>query len=239
MRLIGIAGWSGSGKTTLIEKLIPCLIARGLSVSTVKHAHHAFDVDQPGKDSYRHRKAGAHDVLVASAKRFALMREHRGEPEPELDALCAQLAPVDVVLVEGFKRTGIPKIEVHQQTTGKTLLQPDDPWIVAVAADVPLIGLTVPCLALDDIEGVADVVSGLLSGPALAERNAGGDAPDGPDLSVVEALTLLAREARPVCGPEPIAVPLAKAAHPRRRSQNRRGAAAGRLRRRRRLRLRA
>lgn len=210
MRLIGIAGWSGSGKTTLIERLIPCLARRGISVSTVKHAHHAFDVDKPGKDSFRHRQAGARDVLVASAARFALMREHRGNPEPELSDLRTLLAPVDVVLVEGFKRTAIPKLEIHRGETGKPLLQPDDPWIVAVAADAPPPGLTVPCLSLDDIEGIAGVIVGLLAAPAQApllhgrNHTAGG----GADLSVAEVLSLLARDARTVCGvePEPVAL---------------------------------
>lgn len=204
MRLIGIAGWSGSGKTTLIESLIPSLARRGLAVSTVKHAHHAFDVDKPGKDSYRHRQAGARDVLVASAARFALMREHRGNPEPELSALRTLLAPVDVVLVEGYKRTAIPKIEIHRAETGKPLLQPDDPWIVAVAADRPPPGLTVPCLSLDDIEGVAGVIVALLAGPAQPPLQRGRDpvANEGSDLSVADALSLIAREARKVCGPE-------------------------------------
>lgn len=210
MCLIGIAGWSGSGKTTLIERLIPCLARRGIAVSTVKHAHHAFDVDKPGKDSFRHRQAGARDVLVASAARFALMREHRGNPEPELSVLRTLLAPVDVVLVEGFKRTAIPKIEIHRGETGKPLLQHDDPWIVAVAADTTPPGLTVPCLSLDDVEGVADVILALLAAPAHPAPQRARDiaASDGPDLSVADVLSLLARETRPVCGPAPEAAVL-------------------------------
>lgn len=153
-RLIGFAGWSGSGKTTLVTRLIPALIASGRSVSTVKHAHHDFDIDQPGKDSHDHRIAGAHQVLVASARRFALMHEYRGEPELPLDALVAKLAPVDVVIVEGFKRDPIPKIEVHRPEVGKPLLQPDDPHIVAVASPAPLAGVPVPHLPIDDVAAI-------------------------------------------------------------------------------------
>ncbi|MCF4166228.1 molybdopterin-guanine dinucleotide biosynthesis protein B [Zavarzinia compransoris] len=153
-KLIGFAGWSGSGKTTLVTRLIPALIESGRRVSTVKHAHHDFDVDQPGKDSHDHRMAGAHEVLVASSRRFALMHEYRGEPELTLDALIAKLAPVDVVIVEGFKRDPIPKIEVHRPEVGKPLLQPDDPHIVAVASPAPLAGVPVPHLPLDDLDAV-------------------------------------------------------------------------------------
>lgn len=159
MRVFGLAGWSGSGKTTLVARLIPELARRGLSVSTVKHAHHAFDVDTPGKDSYEHRRAGATEVLVASANRFALMRELRGAPEPTLEDLLARLAPVDLVLVEGFKRHAHDKLEVHRPSLGKPLLAPDDPHIVAVASDVPLVGLKVPVLALDDVASIAEFVT--------------------------------------------------------------------------------
>jgi len=158
MRVFGLAGWSGSGKTTLVVKLIPELVRRGVSVSTIKHAHHAFDVDQPGKDSFEHRRAGASEVLVASANRFALMREHRGAPEPELEALLARLAPVDLVLVEGFKRDHHDKLEIHRPSLGKPLLANDDPHIVAVASDAPVAGLRVPLLALDDIAAIAGFV---------------------------------------------------------------------------------
>ncbi len=158
MRVFGLAGWSGSGKTTLVVKLIPELVRRGVKVSTIKHAHHAFDVDQPGKDSYEHRNAGASEVLVASANRFALMREHRGAPEPALEALLDRLAPVDLVLVEGFKRDRHDKLEVHRPSLGKPLLAHDDPHIVAVASDAPVAGLRVPLLALDDIAAIADFV---------------------------------------------------------------------------------
>ena len=138
MRIIGLAGWSGAGKTTLVAKLIPSILARGLKVSTVKHAHHAFDVDQPGKDSYAHRMAGATEVLVASARRFALMHELRGEDEPPLSALLAKLAPVDLVIIEGYKRDPHPKLEVFRADVGKPLIHPDDPHVVAIASDVPL-----------------------------------------------------------------------------------------------------
>ncbi len=157
-RMIGLAGWSGAGKTTLLRRLIPVLIARGLSVSTVKHAHHAFDVDQPGKDLWEHRQAGAREVLVASGVRFALMHELRGEPEPALQALLARLSPVDLVLVEGFKRDHHPKLEVHRAANGKQLMFPDDPAIVAIASDVVPPGLTIPHHHLDDIEGIAETV---------------------------------------------------------------------------------
>src|SRR6266704_1838306 len=138
MRVIGHAGWSGAGKTTLLAKVIPRLTARGLKVSTVKHAHHSFDVDQPGKDSHTHRLAGATEVLVSSANRFALVHELRGAPELPLAALIEKLAPVDLVVVEGFKREAHPKLEVYRAGLGKPLLHPDDPAIVAIAADAPL-----------------------------------------------------------------------------------------------------
>ena len=153
-RLLGFAGWSGSGKTTLVTRLIPALIESGRTVSTIKHAHHDFDVDQPGKDSHNHRVAGAREVLVASSRRFALMHEYRGAPELDLPALLAKLAPVDVVIVEGFKRDPIPKIEVYRPDVGKPLLQPDDPHIVAVASPAPLKGVPVPHLPLDDIPAI-------------------------------------------------------------------------------------
>ncbi|HLG88721.1 MAG TPA: molybdopterin-guanine dinucleotide biosynthesis protein B [Alphaproteobacteria bacterium] len=160
-RLVGIAGWSGSGKTTLLSKLIPVLIARGITVSTIKHAHHAFDVDQPGKDSYAHRRAGATEVLVSSSNRFALMHELRGAPEPTLSDLLARLAPVDLVIVEGFKRDPIPKIEIHRPEVGKPLLYPDDPAIVALASPTRLEGSTIPWLPLNEPEMIADFVLGL------------------------------------------------------------------------------
>jgi molybdopterin-guanine dinucleotide biosynthesis adapter protein len=157
MRIIGLAGWSGSGKTTLLARLIPHLVGRGLRVSTVKHAHHRFDIDQPGKDSHVHRQAGATEVLIGSAARWALMHELRDEAEPGLPALLSRLSPVDLVLVEGFKRGPHPKIEVHRAALGKELLHPGDPSIVAVAAD-PVIPAPVPCVALDDVAAVAALV---------------------------------------------------------------------------------
>jgi molybdopterin-guanine dinucleotide biosynthesis adapter protein len=158
MRVIGIAGWSGAGKTTLLAKLIPRLIARGVRVSTVKHAHHAFDVDQPGKDSHTHRMAGATEVLVSSANRWALVRELRGVAEPSLADLLAKLAPVDLVIVEGFKHGSHPKLEVYRAAVGKPLLHPDDPHIVALASDAPMADARVPVVALDDIDAVADLM---------------------------------------------------------------------------------
>lgn len=155
-KLIGFAGWSGSGKTTLVTRLIPALIATGRTVSTIKHAHHDFDVDQPGKDSHNHRVAGAAEVLVASSRRFALMHEHRGAAEWTLDQLLAKLSPVDVVIVEGFKRDPIPKVEVYRADVGKPLLQPDDPHIVAVASPHAPAGITVPWLNLDDLGAIVD-----------------------------------------------------------------------------------
>ena len=158
MRIIGLAGWSGSGKTTLLTKVIPCLVARGLKVSTLKHAHHGFDVDQPGKDSHSHRMAGATEVLVGSSVRFALVHELHGEPEPALGVLLRKLSPVDLVLVEGYKREPHPKLEVHRAAVGKPLLQPGDPAIVAIASDVPLPQVSVPVVDLDDVEQIADII---------------------------------------------------------------------------------
>ena len=137
-KVFGFAGWSGSGKTTLIERVISHLAASGVRVSLIKHAHHEFDVDQPGKDSYRHRAAGASEVLVSSANRWALMHELRGEPEFTLQQAIAQFNPCDLVLVEGFKRESIPKLEVWRAEVGKGLLFPGDPNIVALATDDPL-----------------------------------------------------------------------------------------------------
>jgi molybdopterin-guanine dinucleotide biosynthesis protein B len=156
MKVIGLAGWSGAGKTTLVARLIPALIARGVSVSTVKHAHHNFDVDQPGKDSFEHRQAGAAQVLVSSANRWALMTEHRGAAEPPLSELLARLNPVDLVVVEGFKRDPVPKIEIFRSANGKPFLYPDDALIRAVATDVPVPEGAPPSMHLDDIEAIAD-----------------------------------------------------------------------------------
>lgn len=158
MRLIGLAGWSGAGKTTLMTRLIPELGRRGLAISTVKHAHHAFDVDQPGKDSYQHRSAGARQVLVASAKRWALMTELREQPEPPLAELLRHLDPVDLVIVEGFKRDGHPKLEVHRAANGKPWLHPEDPAIVAIAADIAPPEDRLPRAHLDDVTAIADLM---------------------------------------------------------------------------------
>ncbi|HZB92413.1 MAG TPA: molybdopterin-guanine dinucleotide biosynthesis protein B [Stellaceae bacterium] len=158
MQVFGLAGWSGSGKTTLVARLLPELTRRGLSVSTMKHAHHSFDLDQPGKDSWRHREAGASEVLIASERRWALIHEHRGAPEPPLEALVRRMTPVDLLLVEGWKRGSHAKLEVHRPSLGKPLLAPDDPHIVAVASDGPVPGLAVPLFALDDVAGIAGFV---------------------------------------------------------------------------------
>jgi molybdopterin-guanine dinucleotide biosynthesis protein B len=158
MRIIGLAGWSGSGKTTLLTKIIPRLTARGLAVSTVKHAHHAFDLDQPGKDSHTHRLAGANEVLVGSASRWALVHELRGAAEPSLGELLGKLAPVDLVIVEGYKSEPHPKLEVHRAAIGKRLLHPEDPQIVAIASDQPLSGASVPVVDLNDVDGIVEIL---------------------------------------------------------------------------------
>ena len=157
MRVIGLAGWSGAGKTTLLRRLIPALTGTGLRVSTVKHAHHAFDIDQPGKDSWEHRQAGATEVLIGSANRWALMHELRGAAEPDLADLLSHLSPVDLVLVEGFKRGPHPKIEVHRHANGKPFLHPEDPSIVALASDVAA-PISLPRVDLDDVRSVATLV---------------------------------------------------------------------------------
>lgn len=158
MRIIGLAGWSGSGKTTLIAKLIPCLIARGVSVSTLKHAHHGFDLDQPGKDSFFHRAAGATEVVISSSKRWALLHELREEPEWDLGALVAKMSPVDLVVVEGFKRDAFPKLEIYREANGKPLIHPEDPHIVAIASDIALPKARVSVVDLDDVEAIADLL---------------------------------------------------------------------------------
>ncbi len=161
MRVIGLAGWSGSGKTTLLVKLLPALIARGRSVSTLKHAHHAFDVDQPGKDSYSHRLAGAHEVLISSANRWALMHELRGASEPALRELVPHLSPVDLVLVEGFKTETHAKLEVHRAAVGKPLLYPNDANVVAIASDLRPADARLPWADLNDIDAIAGLVDDL------------------------------------------------------------------------------
>jgi len=158
MRIIGLAGWSGSGKTTLITKLIPSLLTRGLRVSTLKHAHHGFDLDKPGKDSFVHRTAGATEVIISSAKRWAILHELREEPEWNMADLVAKMSPVDLVLVEGFKRDAFPKLEIHRAENGKPLLYPDDPHIVAVACDGLLPDAKIRVVDLNDIEAIADLL---------------------------------------------------------------------------------
>ena len=158
MKIFGLAGWSGSGKTTLMVGLLPALIRHGLSVSTMKHAHHEFDVDKPGKDSYEHRKAGATGVMISSSKRFALMHELRGAPEPSVEELVKQMAPVDLLLIEGFKEHAHDKLEVYRPSVGKPMLCLDDRRVVAAATDVPVANLPVPRLDLNDVEGIAQFV---------------------------------------------------------------------------------
>jgi molybdopterin-guanine dinucleotide biosynthesis protein B len=155
-KVLGLAGWSGSGKTTLLVALIPELTRRGFTVSTIKHAHHAFDVDAPGKDSWRHREAGAQEVLVSSEKRWALMRELRGAPEARLDELLARLSPADLVLVEGFKTERHDKLEVWRRSVGKPLLAAADPHVVAVASDGPVPESPAPVLDLGQPAAIAD-----------------------------------------------------------------------------------
>ncbi len=159
MNVFGVVGWKNSGKTGLMERLVAEFVARGLSVSTLKHAHHSFDVDKPGKDSDRHRVAGASQVLLSSANRWALMSELRGADEPPLEALLTKLDPVDLVLVEGYKRDGHPKIEAHRRETGQPLIARDDPTIRAVASNAAPDGLDIPVLDLDDTAGIADFIA--------------------------------------------------------------------------------
>ncbi len=157
MKTFGIAGWSGSGKTTLIEKLLPLLVARGLRVSLIKHAHHTFDVDHPGKDSYRHRQAGAAEVLVTSSRRWVLMHELRGAPEPSFEEQVRHLSPCDLLIVEGFKHAPIPKLEVWRAVTGEAMLHPNDPHIVAVASDAK-VETRLPFLDLNDAGAIAQFI---------------------------------------------------------------------------------
>jgi molybdopterin-guanine dinucleotide biosynthesis protein B len=157
MKVFGFAGWSGSGKTTLIEKLIPRFVKRGLRVSLIKHAHHSFDVDHPGKDSYRHRLAGAAEVLVTSSRRWVLMHELRGTQEPSFEEQVQHLSPCDLLIVEGFKYAPIPKLEVWRAVTGEALLHPQDPHIVAVVSDTK-VETKLPLLDLNDDAGIADFI---------------------------------------------------------------------------------
>ncbi|MSO64827.1 MAG: molybdopterin-guanine dinucleotide biosynthesis protein B [Alphaproteobacteria bacterium] len=158
MKVFGLTGYSGSGKTNLMVRLLPVLVARGLRVSTVKHAHHAFDVDTPGKDSYAHRAAGAIEVMVSSSQRWALMHENHGNPEPNLSELLAHLSPVDLVLIEGFKREAHQKVEIVRGPEAAPQWFRDDPQVVAIAADRPIVGVALPVLPLNDTEAVADFI---------------------------------------------------------------------------------
>lgn len=166
MKLYGVIGWKNAGKTSLMERLVAEITARGLSVSTVKHVHHDVDLDQPGKDTFRHRAAGAREVVLASSKRHAILSEHRDRPEPELEEILARLAAVDLVLVEGYKRDRHPKVEVFRLETGQQLIQPGDPLVRAVATDAILPPLPVPLLDLNDTRLIADFIlreTGLVS----------------------------------------------------------------------------
>ena len=158
MKIFGVTGWKNSGKTGLMERLITEFTARGLSVSSIKHAHHSFDIDHPGRDSYRHRDAGARQVLLASRNRWALMHELRNEDEPSLGDLLKQLSPVDLVLIEGYKRDRHPKIEAHRKETGQPLIAPEDETIVAVASDT-LVTIDRPVLDLNDTASIANFIA--------------------------------------------------------------------------------
>ncbi len=160
MKLIGLAGWSGAGKTTLLTRVIPLLIARGMRVSTIKHAHHKFDVDTPGKDSFAHREAGATEVLVSSGRRFALMHELREEPEWPLRELLTKITPVDLLIIEGFKKDLHPKIEVHRQANGKPFLHPDDSAICGLVTDAT-VETALPHAHIDDIPAIAAMMEAM------------------------------------------------------------------------------
>lgn len=157
-RVLGIAGWSGSGKTTLLVKLLPLLVARGLRIATLKHAHHNFDVDQPGKDSYEHRKAGAGEVIISSSRRWAQMHELGAGPELTLAQLLRRVSPCDLILVEGFKTERHSKLEVFREAPDRSPLYTEDPHIVAIACDRGLPGARIPVVDLNDIEAIADLV---------------------------------------------------------------------------------
>jgi len=158
MRIYGVTGWKNTGKTGLVERLVTEITARGFTVSTLKHAHHATEIDQPGRDSYRHREAGAREVLVASPNRWALMHELRGADEPPMEDLLAKMSPVDLVIIEGYKRGPHPKVETHRAEAGRDLLAPENPTIRAVASDSRHDGLSVPVFDLNDTKAVADFI---------------------------------------------------------------------------------
>jgi len=178
MKIFGLVGWSGSGKTTLVASLVPELIGRGFRVSTMKHTHHNFDIDKKGKDSYEHRMAGATEVLITGASRWALLHENRDGPEPAIDDLLARMEDVDLVLIEGFKSHRHQKLEVYRPAVGKPLLSADDPTIVAVASDAHLDDVSLPVIDLEDIQAIADFIIGHLNlkirDPKAVEMKAGG-----------------------------------------------------------------
>ena len=158
MKIFGMIGWSGSGKTTLIKLLIPELIKRGFTVSSMKHTHHNFDIDKPGKDSYEHRMAGASQVLITGRQRWALLSENFNDPEPTIDQLLSRMDPVDIVLIEGFKTCSHPKMEVFRSTLGKRLLAKDDPTIVSIASDAPVANTKVPVIDLNNLLKISDFI---------------------------------------------------------------------------------
>ncbi len=213
MKIYGVVGWKNAGKTGLMERLVAEIAARGFRVSTVKHAHHAFDLDQPGKDSHRHRDAGAGEVLLASYKRWALLHELGTAEEPSMEALLAKLAPCDIVLVEGYKRDSHAKIEVFRAEAGHALIQPDDPTVRAVASDTPLDGLPVPLFDLDDTGAIADFI---LTETGLADRPAGlseacfAPGREGALATVAETEARLRAGLRPVVTPERVTLGAAR-----------------------------
>ena len=158
MKIFGLAGWSGSGKTTLMVRLLPELVGRGHTVSTIKHAHHSFEIDTPGKDSFEHRSAGATEVMITGGMRWALMHENRDAGEPVIEDLLRHMTPVDLLMVEGFKTYDHPKLEVHRLATGKPLICREDDRIVALASDEAIEGLAIPVLNLNDIPAIADFI---------------------------------------------------------------------------------
>jgi len=171
MKVFGLVGWSGSGKTTLIKKLLPELTARGWTVSTMKHTHHKFDIDKPGKDSFEHRKAGATEVMVVSEKRWALMHELRDESEPPMEEMIEVMSPVDVLLIEGFKTHKHAKLEVFRPSIGKSLWSKEDESVVAIATDEKMPPMQVPVLDLNDIPSVADFILDFCNLPKVKETH--------------------------------------------------------------------
>ncbi|MBC8241788.1 MAG: molybdopterin-guanine dinucleotide biosynthesis protein B [Alphaproteobacteria bacterium] len=172
MKTFGLAGWSGSGKTTLVVKLLPELIGRGFRISTMKHTHHQFDMDKPGKDSHNHRMAGAEEVMVTSSTRWALLHELRGDPEPDIQTLIDRMSPVDLVLIEGFKSYPHNKLEVHRPSLGKPLLATEDPSVVAIATDEPFDHASLPVLDLDNAKEIVDFIVGHMKMVAETDHGA-------------------------------------------------------------------